>query len=205
MKQIILIGRPNSGKTLFAIHFAEYLGSHNIRIVFRAHNGIVTSRRFTPEEAKQELCGPDLHKTRHLQSITLNMPIGKTNIDFLLNDTCGIAEEIHPDKIIRCGMAQTLNVMRQADYIFHMIDASRLAGCPAGGKSDKSPDIDDEIYYYGMVRNAYSMLVNKMDMVDDHACLKQVQSHYPQAPIIPISALRRTGFPEVKACVGHNI
>ncbi|EGO62088.1 GTPase [Acetonema longum] len=205
MKQIILIGRPNSGKTLFAIHFAEYLGVHNIRIVFRAHNGIVTSRRFTPEEAKRELCGPDLHKTKHLQSVTLNMPIGRTNIDFLLNDTCGIAEEIHPDKTIRRGMAQTLNLMRQADYIFHMIDASQPAACHADGKSNKNTNIDSEIYYYGIVRSAYSILVNKIDIVDDSQCLKQVQSRYPQAAIIPVSALHGTGFREVKACVGHNI
>lgn len=201
MREVVIVGRPNAGKTMFALNFAAYLGIRQVDVTFRAYDDILTCRHFTIDEAKRELCSSVAHRTRTLQSMVLRVTVGKTPIEFMLNDTCGVSESIHPDATVRRGMAQTLKAMRYADYIFHIVDMLYFSNHPFLA----SGNIDHEIYQYGLARNAYTILANKIDLPSIRDHLVKVESAFPKAKIVPISALLGAGFKEVKACVAHSV
>lgn len=201
MREFIVIGRPNSGKTMFTLNFAAYIGSKTVDITFRSYDGVITSKHCSIEEAKSQLCGIALHKTRSLQSLLLTISIGKARVKFKLTDTCGIAEKIHQDENIRRGMAQTLSLLRCADYIFHIVDLS----CISKEYLNNPTTIDHEIYNYGIIRNCYTVLGNKIDLPSAKDNFSKLSYLFPKANTIPVSALLCQGFKEVKTCVARNI
>jgi len=201
MREFIIVGRPNSGKTMLALNFAAYVGSKTVDVTFRSYDGLMTCRHFSIEEAKSQLCGMALHKTRSLQSLILKMSLAKTVVNVKITDTCGIGEKIHPDEIIRRGMAQTLSLLRCADFIFHVVDVSGLTKEYLNNPST----IDHEIYNYGIVRNNYTLLANKVDLPSAQDNITKLAYLFPKANAIPVSALLSQGFKEVKACVARNI
>lgn len=201
MREIIVVGRPNSGKTMFALNFAGFLGIRQADVIFRNDEDTLTCRHFAIDEAKRQLCSSRAHQTLTLQSIALRMTVGKTPLEFMINDTCGISEQIHPEAAVRRGMAQTLKSMRNADYIFHMLDMVYWSN----HSFSQTGNIDQEIYRYGLARNAYTILANKIDAPLARKHLPKIGPAFPKARVIPISALLGTGFREVKACVARNI
>jgi predicted GTPase len=172
-----------------------------IDVTFRTYDDLITCRHFSIEEARRELCSSTLHKTKSIQSLVLKIVLGKTLVNFKLNDTCGIDEKIHHEEKIRRGMAQTLSLMRCADFIFHIIDLSYVTKEYIGNPNT----IDHEIYNYGIIRNSYAILANKTDMPFAKDNLAKLSSVFPKATIIPISALLSQGLKEVKNCVARNI
>ncbi|MDU4959695.1 MAG: GTPase domain-containing protein [Sporomusaceae bacterium] len=201
MREVVVVGRPNSGKTLFALNFAGFLGSRQVDVIFRDDADTLTCRNYGIDEAKRQLCSSSAHQTLTLQSIALRMTVGKTPLEFMINDTCGVSEQIHPEAAVRRGMAQTLKCLRHADYIFHMVDMLYWSNQPIA----QNGNIDQEIYRYGLARNAYTILANKVDKPLAREQLAKISSAFPKARVIPISALLGTGFKEVKACVARNI
>lgn len=201
MRDLIVVGRPNSGKTMFTLNFASYIGSKSVDITFRSYDDLITCRHFSVEDAKRELCSNTLHKTKTLQSLILKIAIGKTAVNFRLTDTCGIGEKIHNEVAVRRGMAQTLSLMRCADFILHIIDLSYISK----EYMDGSSTIDHEIYNYGTIRNSYIILANKTDIPFAKENLTKLSCIFPKATIIPISALLSQGLKEVKSCVARNI
>lgn len=201
MREFAIVGRPNSGKTMFALNFACYLGNRTVDVTFRTYDGLMTCRHFSIEEAKRELCGMVLHKTRSLQSVVLKLSLGKTMINFKLTDTCGITEKIHNDEAIRRGMAQTLSLMRSADFILHVVDLSWVSKDYLGSLNN----IDKEIYNYGLARHNYFLLANKVDLPAAKENMAKITALFPQANIIPVSGLHSQGFKEVRTCVARNI
>lgn len=201
MRECVIIGRPNSGKTMFALNFAGYLGAKSVDVTFRTYDGLMTCRHFSLEEGKRELCGMTLHKTRSMQSLVLRMSVGKTAVNFKLTDTCGVSEQIHQDEKIRKGMAQTIGLLRSADLILHLVDLS-LIGRDFGNNCSS---IDYELYNYGIVRKSYLMLGNKYDISSAKENFLRLATAFPKATIIPISALYSQGFREVKAYVARII
>jgi len=201
MREFILVGLPNSGKTMFALNFAAYIGSKTVDVTFRSYDGLMTCRHFSIEEAKSQLCGMALHKTRSLQSLVLTMSLAKSTVHFKITDTCGVGEKIHHDETIRRGMAQTLSLLRCADFIFHIIDVSGLHK-----EYKNNPNtIDQEIYNYGLFRNSYTILANKIDLPSAVSNMSNLAYLFPNATAIPVSALHSHGFKEVKACVVRNL
>ena len=196
MKEFIVVGRPNCGKTMFTLNFASFLGCKAIDITFRAYDGILDCKHMKLEEAKKLLTGISFHKTKVLQSIILTIGIGKTSACFKLTDTCGLTETINSDETIRQGMAQTLSLLRYTDFIFHIVD---LSVTPA------ESEIDYEIYHYGLSRQNYVMLANKYDFPSAKQNLSKVKELYPLVRVIPIVAISKDGFKEVKACVARNV
>lgn len=200
MREFIIVGRPNCGKTMLALSFAGFLGSKTVDITFRTFDGLLTCRHFSLSEAKRELCGMVMHKTRSLQTVVLKMNLGKTTINFKLTDTCGLSPQIHHEEAVRRGMAQTLSMMRSADFVMHVIDAALLSKDVI-----KENNIDIEVYNYGKVRHNYALIANKIDLPASRENLTIISSLFPNVPIIPVSGLHGIGFKEVKACVARNI
>ncbi len=201
MKEFAVVGRPNSGKTLFTLNFAAYLGCRTVDMTFRAPDGLLDCRHFVLAEARRELCGPVSHKTRAVQSLVLKVRVGKTDVNFKLTDTCGVSEQIHDDEAIRRGMAQTLSLIRGSDFIVHIIDLTQVADALPSGEAD----IDREIYQYGVTRDRYILLANKTDLPAARANIPRLTAAFQQASVLPISALESQGFAEVKAYVADNV
>ncbi len=190
MRECVIIGRPNSGKTMFALNFAGYLGAKSVDVTFRTYDGLMTCRHFSLEEGKRELCGMALHKTRSLQSLVLRMTVGKTAVNFKLTDTCGVSEHIHQEEVIRKGMAQTIGLLRSADLILHMVDLSLIGR----DFTNNSTSIDHEFYKYGVTRKSYLLLGNKYDLSSAKDNLLRLAAAFPKATIIPVSALHSQGY-----------
>jgi GTPase Era involved in 16S rRNA processing len=200
MQECVIIGRPNSGKTIFALQFASFVGARSVDITARSPDNLLTCRHYSVKDAKNDLCSQNLHKTRMIQSIVIKMAIGKAEVAFKLTDTCGLTETIHPEPAIRYGMAQTLGLMRTANLILHMIDLSQITA-----DYSEQATIDHEIYYYGLTRRFYMILANKMDLPIAKEGLTRLKSIFPSAFILPISALYSHGLGEVKTYVARNV
>lgn len=195
MNECILVGQPNAGKTLFALHFVEFLGMHSLDVTFLATDGLLGCKHYRVEQAIRELSGMERHKTKEIQTIALQIPVGKSIRQIKLIDSCGLSDGIHPDAAIRRAMAQTLSVMRYAKAIFHIIDVSVCA------KAKIISDVDDQIARYGHARGGYAILANKMDLPSAKDGLSFLADTFPGMTIIPVSALYKKGFKEVKSLV----
>lgn len=201
MREFIIVGRPNSGKTLFTLNFADYLGSKKIDVMFRAYDGLTTCRHYNLADAKRELCSMTAHTTRSPQSLILNITVGKSTAALKLTDTCGLSESIHQEEVIRRGMAQTLSLLRSAHFIFHIVDLSAMSA----NHQPIHNNIDFEIYQYGMAFQHYVLLANKIDVPVAQGNVAYLPSVFPNVLIIPISALLSNGFSEVKNHVIRNV
>ncbi|MDR3563517.1 MAG: GTPase domain-containing protein [Negativicutes bacterium] len=201
MKEFAVIGRPNSGKTLFVLNFAGFLGCKATDITFRSSDGQLYRRHYGLSEAKRELCSSVVHKTRVIQSLVLSVPVGKTGVQFTLSDTCGVSENIHNDQMVRQGMAQTLGLLRSVDFIIHIIDLSTVNE----GHWQNQNSIDREIYRYGIARSRYVLVANKIDLPAAKIHLTQLNTEFNQATVLPVSALTNEGFQAVKSYVVRNV
>lgn len=195
MRNCLVIGRTNVGKTIFTLNFAEYLGLKQMEVFFQLPDGTTRQRKYEVSSARQELSGTDLHKTRSLQSITLNLPKGKGIRQIKLTDSTGLADGIHPDLSMREAMAQTLHELRKADCILHMVDAREVAR--SGGLSALG-DLDLQIAELGQRKQGYLCLANKTDLPEGQSGFRLLQKELKGLKLLPISALHRIGFREVK-------
>lgn len=208
MKRCIIIGRPNVGKTLFAIRFAEYLGVAIARISFAEAGGRRWQAQYSVAGALGDLTGSTPHQTRQLQSFTLRLPAGKGSKQFELVDTSGLVDGIHPDRNIRLAMAQTLSTVREAKVLLHMLDADavgRSGEHAAKTGASAVGEVDREVAKFGLARGGYLMLANKMDLPQASVGLERLRTLFPGHPLAPVSALRGDGFEEVKQFVGRNL
>lgn len=202
MKRCIIIGRPNVGKTLFALHFAEYLGLALARISFAEAGGRRWQADYSVAGALDDLTSAKPHHTRQLQSLTLQLPAGKGSKQFELVDTSGLVDGIHPDAAIRKAMAQTLATVREARVILHVMDAAAVG---AGDAVATIGEVDYQVAQFAQMRGGYLLLANKMDLPAARDGLARLQDEFGGHPVAPVSALRKQGFQEVKTFVRRHV
>lgn len=202
MKNCLIIGRTNVGKTLFFFNFAEYLGLKKVEVYNQMPDGTSTQQKLLVNDARHEFSGLGQHKTRTLQSIELELPLGKGKRQFLLTDSTGLTDGIHSDHEIRHAMAQTLQEMRVADMILHMVDLSQI------GKDQErwqQSALDSQLMEFGKYKGGYVILGNKIDLPDAKKGLAFLKDLIQDVRIIPMSALYRQGFREVKEHVWRMV
>lgn len=195
MRNCLVIGRTNVGKTMFCINFAEFLGLKRMEVYFQLPDGTTRQRRYDMASARQELSDTGIHTTRSLQSIQLELPKGKGTRQFKLTDSTGLADGIHQDLEMREAMAQTLYELRNADCILHLIDASEIARV---GGLYRLGDLDVQIAELGARKSGYMCLANKIDLPEGQNGFKLLQKELKGLKVFPVSALYRQGFREVK-------
>lgn len=202
MKQCTIIGKTNVGKTLFLINFAEYLGVKSLDINYTYKEGSEKSKTISSKTAISSLVDEKPHKTLCIQAITLNIPIGKGKKKIKLIDTAGFIDGIHPDIEVRKAISQTLTIIRDSDIILHMIDAY------AAKKQDLPSslgEVDYQIAQFAQIKRGYAILANKMDLPGAEEGYRKIKEEFSGHMIIPISALYKRGFKEVKTFVARNI
>lgn len=201
MKRCVVIGQPNVGKTLFVLHFAQYLGMVRARIAFAEAGGKRWEAAYPVSDALTNLTSAEPHHTRQLQSLTLELPAGKGTKQLELVDTSGLVDGIHPDAAIRRAMAQTLATVREARVILHVVDAAALG---VDGSISVIGQVDYQVAQFAQMRGGYLVLANKMDLPGAEAGLDRLRREFVGHPIAPISALHKQGFKEVKAFVWRH-
>ncbi|WZL74954.1 50S ribosome-binding GTPase [Clostridiaceae bacterium 35-E11] len=202
MKKCLIIGRPNAGKTLFMLNFAQYLGFKNIKIKFQSHDCEMKMEEYIIEIAKEKLSSSTPYKTTCLQSIALDFPVfkGKKTVEIL--DSSGLIDGIHNNIQIRRAMGQTLAAIKESDLILHIIDVSNLV---MGNLLEMIGKVDYELAQYGLIKEGYVILGNKIDLLENKTPIIRLQKEFPNHYIIPISALTKQGFSEVKTYVSRRL
>ncbi len=198
MKRCIVIGKTNVGKTLFTLQFADYLGINSLEVAFEEPSGERSVRTYDLKTAIKELSSSEPHQTRRLQSIRLELPVGKGVKRFDIIDTSGLMEGIHTDASVRRAMAQTLAAVRDADLILHLVDASRAG---EAGVLRAVGEVDYQVAQFAQIRDGYLILANKVDLPGAERGLERIKMEFSGHPVVAISALNRQGFREVKRFV----
>lgn len=202
MKKCVIIGKTNVGKTVFFINFTEYLGIKNLELEKFYPDGIKDYEKINPRAALATLVDGKTHKTRNIQAVTVDFPMGKGKKKIQLVDTTGLTDDIHPDGSVRKAISQTLSIIRESELILHIIDAS-------AAEKKELPSalgmVDYQVAQFAHLKRGYVILANKMDLPGAKDGLKIIRQEFSGHLIIPISALFKTGFKEVKTFVVHNI
>ncbi|QZY56909.1 GTPase [Crassaminicella profunda] len=202
MKKCLIVGRPNAGKTLFMINFAEYVGLKHVEIKFFKRDKEIDHKKYTIEEARELLSSDIPYKTNCLQSTEIKIPVLKGKKIVSLMDSSGLIDGIHKNIQIRRAMAQTLGAITESHMILHMIDASKI-----NDESIKNTigEVDYQLVEYGRMKEGYMILANKVDLLERKTPIIQLQKEFPDHYIIPISALTKEGFGEVRSFVCRRL
>ncbi|MEW6031439.1 MAG: GTPase [Bacillota bacterium] len=190
MKEALVIGRPNVGKTLFTVNFAEHLGQKRLAVMFRPRDGATYTRVYSIAGARADLVGEGLHRTLGLQSVVLRVPKGKSVRRVVLTDSTGLIDDVHPSSVVRRAMADTIRAVSEADLILHLVD-------PVEGVTG----VDLDILRYGKTHDGYAVLANKVDLPGRADRVAELSRLATPSPVFPVSALRGTGFREVRGFV----
>ncbi|NPV71425.1 MAG: GTP-binding protein HSR1 [Firmicutes bacterium] len=201
MRDCIIIGKPNAGKTLFLINFAEYIGARVLQFA-PAPRGGTYELSCSFETARSGLVEPTPHTTMEVRPAVLRIRVGKGIRDFYLTDTPGISEGIHPDPAARSAMAQALKRLRSSDVVLHVVDASKAT---QPGAPEALGDVDLQIAAFSRTKLGYAVLANKMDLYGSEAGLAYIRRMFPACVVIPTSAARGTGFRQVKAFIVQHV
>jgi GTPase Era involved in 16S rRNA processing len=221
VKRCLVVGRPNVGKTTFALNFAAFLegregrprregrpsregsaGGRAPRLRVQPGGGAPGNAAGGPPPAPAPLVGPEPHTTIRLQTLTVRLPGDKGRRAVELVDSAGLDDDVHPDPAVRAGMAETLRALRSVDLVLHVVDAA-LAGM--SGAAAALGETDRLISRFAPLRSAYAVLANKLDLPWARAGYLKVRDEFPDRAVIAISALRGTGFREVRAFVWDRL
>lgn len=187
---------------MFLINFAEYLGIKYIDLKFINFTGTCKNRRLDCKKARAFLVSNKYHETRCIQSIILNIPLGKGKKKIELIDTTGLIDNIHPNIDIRKAISQTLAMIRGSDVILHILDASVISNKDI---PKAIGEVDYQIAQFAQLKSGYAILANKIDLPGAKLGVKTIKDEFKGNLVIPISALHKKGFQEVKTFVAHNI
>jgi len=197
LRKAIIIGRTNVGKSMFMVNFAEYLGLKKIFLKVEYPDGKILNREMSLEIARSHLSSNSPYKTQSLQSIEVKIPVYKGRKEICIYDSSGLADGIHPDIVVREGIVQTLESLNTADIILHIIDLNSIEI----DNSSSVSEIDRQIIRYGKTRTGYLFIANKIDLDKDFKGYMYLKEIFPNTYIVPISALNKEGFNEVKSFV----
>jgi len=198
VKKCVVIGKTNVGKTLFTLNFADYLGVEHLDVTFEEPTGSRRVARYNVREGLESLSSGEPHQTQCLQSLRLELPVGKGVKRFDIVDTSGLMEGIHKDAAVRRAMAQTLSTVRDAHLILHMVDAAKAG---QAGVVRAVGDVDYQVAHFAQIREGYLILANKIDLPEAARGVERIRKEFSEHAVIPISALSRQGFREVKRFV----
>ncbi|AFS78531.1 HSR1-like GTP-binding protein [Gottschalkia acidurici 9a] len=195
MKNAIIIGKTNVGKSLFLVNFAEYLGYEKVYITIEYPDGKKLNKQMSTELAKKYLSSSKDYKTRALQSLDIKLPVYKGKKEIKVVDSSGLADGIHPDISVRNSMIQTLEMLFSSDIIIHIVDVTDYLD---SNNLWNNNIIDRQLADYGIPKYKYLLLANKIDLDENEDGLNNLSKFFPKVKIIPVSALYKKGFKEVK-------
>lgn len=202
LKDCLITGQTNVGKTLFLINFAAQQGVGELTLDVTWPDLSRERYRYPIDRARELLVGSHPHTTRCVQAVELELPKGKGRRSFRLCDTGGLTDAVHGAPDVRMAIAQALRAMRTAGLVLHMIDAAAVGG---RGVEAGISEVDRQVAAFAHLRCPYAILANKMDLPWAQTGLMRIAREFPSQRVIPISAMDGRGFREVKAFVWEHL
>ncbi len=194
---LLIIGRPNVGKTLLMINLVAYLGLREIRIDVQDDDGVRRSQRLGLERARRQLVSLEASKTIRIQAVAVDVAAGHQHARVMVLDTPGISLGISPSLDQRRQTALTLEYLLSARMIFHVMDASAVPS-----HRDQGPEgFDAGLMEFGRHKPGYLLVANKMDRPGSHEGLRILKDNYRDVTIIPVSSATRRGFRDLKVWI----
>jgi len=194
--KILIVGKPNVGKTLFVLQMAKMYKVENLVCTIVHHNGQRYKKKINIQEGFMKLVSDKANHTLNIHEFVLPVKKGKGKVEICLLDSCGILPIIHHQDQVREGIAQTLQHFKQASAMFHIVDSSNYI-------TDNL--IDQEIYEFGLQQNNYLILANKIDIDSGQLTIPRIKSDFTKAIVVPISAKTNEGLEEVMKYVSRLI
>ena len=144
LRRTAVIGRPNAGKTAFTISFATYLGFQSLRFVKQTVEGKLWSwnclkRQQQPASSRQRPTKPLPFKPWSLSALW-----AKASGNLNCWTPAALWSGIHPERNIRLAMAQSLQLIKDADLVLHVIDAAAV-----GRNQDSFGVLEEELASWG--------------------------------------------------------
>lgn len=192
--ELLIVGKPNVGKTLLLINFAAYLGVKELRIDVDDGEGVARRENLSLERARRDLVSLASPKTQGLQTVVLEPAIARQRAALVVLDTCGIAEGISEQAQERQQVALTLERIFRADLILHVVDASATTL----RRIETPGPFDFALAEYGRMHTRYFLAANKMDRPGSSDGYRLLKERFRGLSVTPISAMTRRGFREVK-------
>ncbi|MHB1684794.1 MAG: GTPase domain-containing protein [Bacilli bacterium] len=197
MRQCLVIGRPNVGKTLLCLRLAQACGLKWAFIMHELPDGAVRERVLTIREAMAILVSATRYTTVGIQTVGVGMSasIGQRMV---LHDSTGLCEDSHDDELIRKGMARTLTLMVQSEQIIHVVDATAL---------DKGvlSAIDNLILDVSRARNVhYTLVFNKIDAPGAIRQTELYRKNDRRARPVAVSALHGQGIDDMQRVLSRT-
>lgn len=192
--ECIIVGKPNVGKTLLFINLAAYMGVREIRTEVSDEEGRCRTQKLTLDRARRDLVSLNSGSTTSLQSLTIDVPIGRRRLRYTAIDTPGLPEQADPDAWVRHQMAMTLERLYQANAMMHVVDASAV-NYP---RPESPGPLDAALMEFGRLIAHYVLVANKMDKIEAASGLRRFKEQFHTSTVIGVSAVTRRGFRDLK-------
>ena len=202
MRSIVLAGQSNAGKTFLMIGLVESLDERSLQVLSTRRAEPAVGEEFSFDEAISRLTGPELNTTIGLSTVDVKVRVRKSALSCRIIDTTGLADSISPVRSIRLGMAETLKSVRDCEILLHVVDADRVG---RQGLDNGLAEVDYELTQLGLVKGGYCLIANKADLPSADAGIAMIRSRFPRLVVLRVSALRRSGLPEVKRFVRSQL
>ncbi|HHX86599.1 MAG TPA: hypothetical protein GX693_00290 [Firmicutes bacterium] len=182
--KIAVVGAPGSGKTLFCINWARYLGATRIQFCeFTAagkREGIIT-----PQAARDKMAVNGSSQTA--RTFIINRP-GKIPSRLTLIDTPCLRGKPDLTSSERSKLSLTLQILSEVDVIFNLVDLA----CSDPLRMEFAAEVDRCLSGFSARRQVlYRLVGNKFDLIN--GC-PEITSWWFSGQAINISAKKWTGF-----------
>lgn len=189
--ELLLVGRPNAGKSLLMINFAAYLGLRDIRVDVTDDDGVRRTQRLSLDRARRDLVSLETPKTTRVQVISVEVVIGRQRLGVNVVDTPGLSPAIATDPTERRQSALILERLMGTALVFHVVDAS-------GVRANGLDPVDQALLQFGARRTTFLVVANKMDRPGSHEGLTTLKSRAGGTGVVPVSSHTRRGFRDLR-------
>ncbi len=189
MIDCLMLGQTNVGKTLLSLQLSKHAGNTSPFVVQQLPTGEIRERFFvSTKEAIKTLVSDRRSTTLGLQ--TLGASVGTLlSSRLLLRDSTGLCSQAVEDKMVRLGMARTLEALVKTDMVLLVVDGSRIQ---AGYLLD---EVDEWALRFAAMRKIQrAVVVNKLDLPGVKRMSDGLKKLWRHEQIFATSALHEQGL-----------
>lgn len=190
MRECLIVGRPNVGKTLLSLRLVEQAGEQTPFLLHELPDGERVQRRWRLPDAHRALVGSAAHTTLGVQTWSLAVSTRGMRT-LILHDSTGLSDDGGVDAMVRSGMARTLERLVMCDAMIHVSEAPESVG-------RRGPDgVDALIRSFARMRAIpYLEVLNKADLLPRHGPSPSGRRGHTQVRkgSVLVSALHGTGL-----------